>query len=336
MATIDKDALTRSVYLFGSVTHGPYGLMTFSPRGRVTTRYHANEYKYGIDGDVLSLMRADGTVTSRMKLDADGRHFVPHDGPGHYLTPQLALDPAEGTSLMPPVFVNTLPKAGTYLVAKALSNIGYQSLDLHVMDSVVHDNRGVDEADIHFDPWSRELPVSARAVAALIRRGEFAVGHLSDQHEMQAFANQRVRLINVIREPRSMLLSFFTFVQAKVKPSAEQELWAGMDGIDAFKAFLLCQPIDRWLGQTQTMAEHFDCLRYEDLKAGKVARKAVGTALSTKLGGGLKSALGQKTATFIEGDRDASHEWFRDPQIAAYLEARGVNDVSRAYWPELN
>lgn len=333
---VTEAELTRTIYVFGSVKNGPYGYMTFSPRGLVTSRYEPNEHKYTFDGEVLTFFSTSGAQTSQLKVSPDGRSFDPYKGDAHYLHPMLTLDPPQGKSLSKPIFVNTLPKAGTYLMERALTNIGYRSLGLHVLDGNIHDNRGVPEDEIHWDPASRAVPVTAWSTSGLLRNGEFAVGHLEDRDQIYSFVHQRVKLLSVIREPRSMLMSHFVFSQKRVKPDRAAGLWQSMEGVEAFKGFLLSHPVEAWMRQLDTIASEFKYLRYEDLRAGKLDRKAVGTTLHARLQGGLKQALGQKTATFMEGKRDGAHAFFDDPAVKAYLDAYGVNDLSRQYWPELN
>lgn len=333
---ITVDGLCRRVWSFGSLVHGPYGEMTFAADGRVTTRQHPAEHRYRLDGRVLAFLDGSGTVTSRLGYDAGSGAFGPLDGARHVLRPLLDLGPVEGRGRGPAVFVNTVPKAGTYLMYGALEQAGLRPLDLHVMDRFLHDNRGVAMEDIHFDPASREHPVGAAAIANVMAPREFVVGHLGEAATLRAVAGAGVQLVNVIREPRSMLLSFHAFRRAKVKPTAQDALWQSLDGIEGFKAFLLAQPIDRWLAQIEVLATFGPMLRHEDLLAGEVRQEAVGRALHGRLLRALPTVLGAQSATYLEGRRDAAHPWLADPDVAAFLEATGVTALSRRFWPELH
>lgn len=333
--TITRDELTRTVYMFGSMTHGPYGAMTFGRDGRIGTRYHPNEFAYSLNGEVLAFETADGQVTSKLAFDKDSRTFRPLDGRNHVLTPLLELGPTKAQTRFPPVFVNTVPKSGTYLMYAALQAAGMTPLDLHVMDGFLHDNRGVPPEEIHYDPAAREHPVSADAVAGIMRPGEFVVGHLDSPDVIRRIADQGVQVINLIREPRAMLLSHEAFRRAKVKPTPEDLLWQSEEGIAGFKAFLLGFPIEQWLRQTEMIAERFPFLRFEDILKGKVKKDAVGDALNGPLTKALRQAVGAKTSTFLEGERGPDHPWLEDRALKAFFRERRVNALSRRYWPEM-
>lgn len=333
---VTRADITRTIYLFGSLHLGPYRLMTFAEDGRITSGQHPAEETYELQDDGLAFL--SGTrVTSRLTYDDTTKAFLPADEIGHYLLPKIALaaSVAPAQSRDEKVFVNTLPKAGTYLLYEALKRAGFHPVDLHVMDRHLHDNRGVAAEDIHFDPASREVAVGAVPVASIMADGEFAVGHLTKLEVMRQVSD-RARLINVVREPRSMLLSMYEFTRRKVKPKVGDRLWHSMAGVDGFKAFLLTQPIDRYRAQITTMCENFDVLRFEDLLASDLARDAVGESLHRRLSGALAEALGQKTSTYLAGTRDRGHAYFSDPEVGAFLEDTGIMEVSRAYWPDLN
>ncbi len=328
-----RTRLTRTAYLIGVVGEGPLGHVTFRPNGRVTSWFTWAQYRFSLDAEGrLSFRTPLGKVTAVLSPGADGG-YVPHRGTAFYLQPLFSLGPPPASDL-PPVFVNTVPKSGTYLVARALENIGYRNSGLHAMDEYFHDNRGVDEAEIHWAPETREQTLPAHVVAALLAPGEFAVGHVGTRNRMQGIERAGVRLVNVLREPRSLLLSMFVFKAARVKPTPADRIWQGMEGLDAFKAFLLVNPVADWMAHTRVVAENYRFLRYEDLRRGEVARAAVGRKLSKRLPAGLKAALGTKTSTYIPGDRSALEAFVQDPDVIAYLEAQDVISCSETFWPQ--
>lgn len=331
-----RTRLTRTIYLFGSTTNGPYGLMTFSPRGWVTTRRNPAEMRWRMDEEGrLTFLSYALRQTSVLSPGPDGG-YNPLKGHSHYLHPVFSLDQPPYGGVSRPVFVNTLPKSGTYLVARALEYIGFTNTGLHVADDFLHDNRGIPEAEIHWEPQTREVAVPARAVARIMRRGEFAVGHLEMPDQMSQVSRAGVRLVNIIREPRAMLLSMFHFKNMKVKPTPEARLWQSMDGLDAFKAFLAASPVRGWMGQLEAIAENFSYLRFEDVIAGKVSARAAGLYLSRRLPAAIQAVRGTSTSTLVERDRSEKADFTQDPAVRTYLEEIGAMDLSRRYWPELH
>ena len=331
----DLKAFLRSAYWFGAVDQGVLGAMSFAPTGKVMGRVHPNEDRYKItpEGELTFLSR-QGQVTSVLRFVPQTGGFVPQQGYPHFLQPIFALNPAQPVRGRPPVFVNTVPKAGTYLMARALENAGFTNQGLHVMDGFFHDNRGVAEDDIHWDPSARQRNCPAGVVAGLLQGGEFVVGHCDVPGAIAEIAQTGVTLVHLIREPRDMLASMFAFKTAKVKPQPADRLWQSMEGPAAFKAFLLSHPVAQWVAQTHLMAGQPGVLRFEDLKAGQIARKAMGYRLSRQVEKGLKEAIGTTTATYIPADRGAVRAYADDPDVVTYLEETGVMELSRKFWPE--
>tara|TARA_R110002049_G_scaffold12202_3_gene54954 strand:- start:743 stop:1774 length:1032 start_codon:yes stop_codon:yes gene_type:complete len=336
-AAFDLKQFLRTTYWFGSTTHGVMGPMTFAPSGYVIGRSHPSEYRYKISpqGD-LSFISRQNEVTSVVRYVPEIGQFVPQQGYPHFLIPILTLDPDAKTASRPSVFVNTVPKSGTYLLARALEIAGFVNQRLHVMDEFFHDNRGIDDDAIHWDPQCRQVNCSAAAVASLLRGGEYVVGHCDQPTTLTNLAKTDVIVVNLIREPRDMLASMFTFKQAKVKPQPSDRLWQSLDGIAAFKAFLLCHPVQQWIAQTYLLAEQPHVLRFEDIRAGRVDRKAIGFRFSRELEKSLKNAIGQKTATYVPGDRSAIRAYMDDPDIMNYLTDTGVMALSHRFWPEIH
>jgi hypothetical protein len=328
--------LCRTVFIFGSTTHGMYGHMTFSRDGRVTTRYNPAEYWYRLDDGVLSFMTEDMKVTSTVKFVPTAKSFIPGSGSQHFLHPVFELDDSEAGLKVPSVFVNTVPKAGTYLFASALEKIGYKNTNLHIMDQFLHDNRGVPAADIHFDPTTRQVNCPARAAAALMQDGEFMVGHLGEYKEVKAIHNLPIHLVNIIREPRSLLLSYFIFKKKKVKSSPEDALWKSMSGVDAFKAFLISAPLHQIMKQTRMISNNFSFLRYEDVRKGDVSAITDNFPFASHIQDCLPTVIGTETSTYIVRDSNETEDFLSDPWVKKYFEETGVMDLSREYWPEMN
>ena len=323
--------ITRTIYLFGSTVFGPYGPMTFAPDGRVTTRYEPAEHSYTVSADgSLTFRDAAGQETSSLVPDGSGG-FKPKTGFPHFLFPVFALDPAPQPSRRKPIFVNTVPKAGTYLFARALEEIGYVNSGVHVMDHHLHDNRGVASKDLHWAPEEREVSVSAGPLAALLRSGEFAVGHLGSELSLRDVAAAGCVVINLARDPVTQLVSMYHFRSTAVKPSAESRLYMSVGGVEGFKIFLASSPVRQWLRELAMMIDNHPFLRYEDLVQAKVDRKVVGLRLAHTLSSGLSRALGQKTSTLSNRDRSRDDDYLKDPAVRQYLEDVGALALSERY-----
>lgn len=330
-------SLTRTVFLFGAVGHGPYGFMTFAEDGRVTTYDNANESHYRYEGGVLSFLDGQGKVTSSVAPLADQPLvFRPYGLGNHYLEPALSLAPAAAPARpgLPPVLVNTLPKSGTYMVAQALKDAGYEQVDLHLSAAFLHDNRGVPPEDIHWSPNDRARPVSASAAAALLRPGEFMVGHIDSPGELQRIQQLGVELLNVVRCPYRQILSMMKFRLQKVKPSEKDLVWHSLEGSARVKAFVISHPVDYWLSFSRMLTQEFSALRYEDLRTGQATAGGASEDLTALLSAGLKTAIGKRTSTLMEESPQGDLMALKDPEVWDYLGSLGMHAYAAARWPD--
>lgn len=328
------EEVTRTVFLFGRIGHGPYGFMTFAPDGKVMTYENQNEASYRYADGMLTLCDANGHETTHLKESPQRRlSFLPLADGWHYLEPVFSLGAPPALSDLPPVVVNTAAKAGTYMVAEALKEAGYKSLDLHLSSGFFHDNRGVAAKDMHWDPNERSVPCSASSIASLLRPGEFVLGHIDSLEELRKIDRMPAELIHVIREPRSQMLSMFTFKPRKVKPKPTDLIWQSMTGLDRFKAFLISFPAAYWLDFCRQITENFRFLRYEDLRQGVVSDAVGNPVVQSLLEKGLKTAVGKETSTYMGEDSDGDRAYFEVAEIVTYLDQMGISEFSRQHWP---
>jgi hypothetical protein len=329
--------LTRSVFLFGAVDRGPYGYMTFSEDGKITTYENSNEATYCLNADgILSFLDTNGVVTSTLApLSGNSLAFRPHQIGRHYLEPVLTLAPPPTTRVdLPPVMLNTLPKSGTYMVAQALQDVGYTPVDLHLSSQFLHDNRGIPPEEIHWSPDERALPIPARAAASLLRPGEFMVGHIDSSEELRALQRLPLRLLNVVRNPYSQILSMMKFRHHKVKPTEKDLIWQSLTGLEQVKAFVISHPVDYWLSISRTITSEFPYLRFEDLRQGRVARSATDAEMVNILSQGLKTAIGKRTSTLMRATPKEQFVDLKDPTIWAFLGSLGMHDYAQSIWPD--
>ncbi len=329
--------LTRTVFLFGVLGRAPYGYMTFGPDGRIRGYNNPMEYSYSFEDGVLSIYSVEGKRTSTLvESKSHPMLFLPAGLGSHTLEPVFSLGalPVSDRKL-PPVFVNTVAKAGTYLVAQALREEGYRPLDLHLSSHFFHDNRGVPESEIHWDPNTRRVSCEASVIAGLIRPGEFMVGHVDDLDQLRRIADLGLEMINVVRHPYGQMRSMLTFKLHKTKPKPEDLIWHSMEGLDQFKAFMLTHPAAYWLQFSRQITDHFPYLRFEDLTAGRVPAGSVSEPLRELLECGLKTAIGKKTSTYMAGVKAGEASYFEDPAIATYLQTIGVADYAAKFWGDL-
>lgn len=331
----DIGVLTRTAYWCGPIGRSVAGPVSFAPDGRVTGRDDPAmvRYRLGEDGDLTLLSQADEETAVLQPIAGGG--FGPRRGAAHFLHPIVSLDAAPVPARpLPRVFINTSPKAGTYLLARALEIAGFTNDHLHVMDDFFDDNRGVPAEDIHWQPGLRRQACPARVAASLIRPGTFMVGHLYTAQAIQSVAAEGVTVLNVVRDPRTQIVSMHAFKKAKVKPSPADQIWQSMTGLDAFKAFLISQPLRLWVRQTRQMLKQDNVLQFDALKRGEFSCNAFDQTLNQQITAALQQALGSRTSTYLPRTDDPTSGYLNDPAVTAYLTETGVLKLARKHWPD--
>ena len=333
-----KTELTRTVFRFGLMGHAPYGYMSFDENGKIRGYKHPNEHSYTFKDGTLSIFSILWKRTSTFKESGHMKLLFTSSPIGeHVLEPVFSLGPLQGpeqAKRRPRVFVNTVAKAGTYLVAQALIETGYTPLHLHLASQHFHDNRGVPSDEIHWDPNARLVSCPASAVAGLIRPGEFMVGHVDDPNELGKMRSMGIEIISVIRHPYDQAASMMHFKATKIKPKPEDRVWQSMSGIDRFKSFLLVHDSDFWLTFSKTITEYFPFFRFEDLLKGKVPNNGQSRKLLSDLKDGIVKANGKKTSTYSGRDQSEVEAFYKDHVVRRYFDDCGLTEFANLHWPE--
>lgn len=136
---------------------------------------------------------------------------------------RLLAKPEEGEGA--PVAVLSIPKAGTYLLAQLLSQVGLVDTELHLSNFSLTDYRGM-SVEAKRQPGYREFDVGIAISAGLIADGQFAVGHIKPQFGGRS-ALKGFRRIFLKRELAAATLSHLRFFVASGRAPAGSS-WVGM------------------------------------------------------------------------------------------------------------
>lgn len=107
------------------------------------------------------------------------------------------------------VFVLSVPKSGTYLIAKLLENLGLVDCGVHIATNHIGDNRFADEKVLRVEPGRYMVPIPMERSMPLIYPGQFAFGHipcfakeeflLRDFKKVFSFRDMRDTIISLVR-----------------------------------------------------------------------------------------------------------------------------------------
>jgi hypothetical protein len=140
-------------------------------------------------------------------LDTDGGRHLPLE---RLASGQLVATRRQGPATCR-VMVVSMPKAGTYLMARLLDRLGFIDTELHLGEAVLTDYRGLpleEKRGAGFRDRVIRLPITMSA--GLVTTGQFAVGHLPHtptvRHALAGF-----RTIVLIRNPYDAIVSRLRF-----------------------------------------------------------------------------------------------------------------------------
>jgi hypothetical protein len=237
----------------------------------------------------------------------------------------------------------SLPKAGTYLMAKVLEILGLVDLEVHLSEQMLSDYRGMATADkpARARTAARNIPLAESA--RMILPGQFAVGHLLCTPQARVLFAPFVRIV-CLRDPRHALVSLMRFEARRI---AADPLWhAGMrDWADApgaparMRGFLavhaegflaFARSILGWTADAETVTCRFeDLLGDHGAPAQRRSIEAVAAALGLSPAAGVQAlagALGRRTLTFSGSRTRLDEAW--DASVEAAFRDLGGPEVS--------
>lgn len=136
------------------------------------------------------------------------------------------------------VFVLSIPKSGTYLVAALLERINIINAGVHLWEDGFHDyrNRIIPEMVHKYKNFAVNLPLNKSL--DLLLPGQFSVGHLAHT-ENNCEALKDFKLFMTIREMRSVLISFMRWYSNEGRGEQHGQEWKSIqDKKDRMYCFL--------------------------------------------------------------------------------------------------
>ena len=240
-----------------------------------------------------------------------------------------------------PVFVASIPKAGTYLAAELLSALGVRSARLHVDDGWASDFRDYRDGT---PMWKYQFEMPVADALGLVQPGQFAVGHLPCTPAVVRALDGFSRVF-IFRELRHAFVSWARFVIAeRMDGDAAEAARTIADGPGRVRWVLgrrssgwlvpTCREMVGWRQEPGVLP-----LRYEDLAGshGGAAQADTVAGLAKHLGlpadpSSLRDAtqrsVGAKTLTWSGTPSTLATHW--DAELEAWFRDVGGPDLNRA------
>lgn len=309
--------IQRTVYSFGSPCDKEYGKLVLMRDGTIYGYTHPNEHTWFLSGKQLIFRGQNGRITSRFKYcDQHKIFFGKVEGKKWplYLIPIIHLghrppqDP-KGEAF-PSVFVNSIPKAGTYFMEAVLKDIGLSPTRIHVSGrDIIDDYRGLEDSLMHKNPQAVRLFCPIELITVLLD-GEVMVGHVEHTPVIRRIREQGICVFQLVRNLRSVLLSLYRFKLHRVSPNDSEPPWRSLPPEKSVKAFIMYYH-DKDLNHIRAIAksiirdEDAILMHYEKLCHGVIPEDAyskiqnISPALAARLPNALKRQLYTNTPTFM-------------------------------------
>ncbi len=332
-----------TVYAFGSPCDTFYGRLVFRSDGTIIGYSNPSEKKWTLDAGVLTFFNDFGEPTSHFTRDGASRCWLGTPTKTVWplvLVPIVRNEPNVSMACRyPPVFVNSVPKSGTYYIESVFKELGWRPTRLHLgTGGSVDDFRGVPDALVHTMPQNQRIYCPSDLIAATLQRGDLIVGHVHSIDEVNAIRSNGVLDISLVRNLKDTLISLYNFKIQKVEPTdIADTLWRSLDEKSRFLAFLI-HYYDRDIADIRATALSFiedrnsRLVRYEDMVEGIVKENLqcwlndIESELSARFASALQAKLHTPNPTFSGKAADRRAVWNEGAQ--AFFAQSGLQDLN--------
>ncbi|CAN5184697.1 hypothetical protein BH11PSE14_BH11PSE14_09860 [soil metagenome] len=244
-----------------------------------------------------------------------------------------------------PVFLLSIPKAGTYLAAEVMEALGVRSSKLHVDDGWASDFREFRKGT---KMWHYQFEMPVVDALALVLPGQFAVGHLPCSDQIRRRLDRFSRVF-IFRELRHAFVSWARFVinqdmdggaadAARCMPDGPERVHWVMQLKSSEWLLPACRDMVAWRRVPGVLS-----IRFEDLAAerGPEAQGRVIDDLARHLEVPLNDAarraaracVGSGTLTWSGGMSALASHW--DARLEAWFRSVGGPELNRTLgYPE--
>lgn len=242
--------------------------------------------------------------------------------------------------------VISMPKAGTYLIAQILSEVGMIDLEVHFRSDRFTDYRFLSNKDKLAQALRRLVVMPLALTLSLIQDGQFAVGHIGYDQQIADLLKGFARFI-AVRNARDALVSFMRFDERRLRAdplkSPQSRHWIDApDGPDKMRAFMDVhgpwligefRATISWLQDGRGVVCRFETLmgdhgREMQLSTVQAILFELGLSSSVDAAKVLRTVIGAETHTYSGTRSDVALYW--DDQIEDRFLEFGGAVVNRA------
>ena len=257
-----------------------------------------------------------------------------------YLLPVISCPENNSTAEMqaPSVFINTVPKSGTYLLEGVFKKIGYKPTNIMLIGrNIVSDLRNIPEQNFFKQPWKTTLKFPHNIMTPLFNNNVIT-GHIEYLNLLDEMRENNIHVITLVRDLRDVLLSLYKFKRDTFDTREGEGNWKLFSEPERFKKFTDYyhdKDLEHIRGIVTTTL--FDprkvLLHYEDCVKGVIPKREKKILETWKAGLGeqieqnLKEVVNKKTATLTNVRSNWRIDW--NDSFEKYYHSSGMANLNK-------
>ena len=230
------------------------------------------------------------------------------------------------------VFILTIPKSGTYLIAKLLDNLVAVNCKVHIALNNVQDNRFAPEESLRLEPWKYLAHIPFSLSTRMIKSGQFAFGHIPHDGSTRKLLNDFKKVLSY-RNMRDVITSLVRYHDSRTHKYAKEKklkLYKKFKdtpmGTEKFKTWFdmwgeeyanLIKGMSHWKDYKDVFQLKFEILMCDNGKAEQISLLRdisvfMGLDIDeVRIEHALRDSIGSDTITY-SGKRSSHTEWWND------------------------
>ena len=263
------------------------------------------------------------------------------------LCPRYKLD---RSSVPHRIFILTIPKSGTYLITRILTNLGIVDCGVHIATDHIQDNRFADEMVLRLQAWKYIVWIPFDISTRLVDRGQFAFGHIPYYSDGDKLISDFKKVFS-FRELRDVIISLVRYYDSReqnyAKPERKrlyEQFKAAPMGNEKFKAWyemwgkeyaVLIRHMFTWKERSDVFQVKFETLMGDDGRETQLLllKELCGfldlSVTDAEIDKAIKDSVGAHTLTY-SGKRSSYSEWWNEELEDLFIQY-GFKELNRLY-----
>jgi Sulfotransferase domain len=346
---MQSKGINDTVFAFGTSHNvsrqggGHFGYLVLKKDNTIHGYKHDNEDTWNFDekGNLCFFSKTK-EITSRFRYIENENCYIgniENCKQTVYLLPVISCPENSTTNIQKPsVFINTVPKSGTYLLEAAFKKVGYKATNIMLIGrNIVSDLRNIPEQNFFKQPWRTTLKFPHNIMMPLFNNN-VVTGHIEYLNLLDEMRRDNMRVVTLVRDLRDVLLSLYKFKRDTFDTRLEEGNWKLSSEPERFKKFTdYYHDKDlehiRSIVHTTLLDSNKILLLYENCVKGIVPKKEKrhldvwSPNLGEQIEQALKDVANKKTATLTTSRSNWRTDW--NDSFENYYQSSGMANLNK-------